>query len=430
MYYIDGPGATPDNKFTDGDPAAGVAPTTVTDDFMNDIQMEILNVLAAAGIAPAKNTQDQLLQALRGLGGTGIFTTAPQFDNTKKGATTEFVQRALGSYSGFVQYAVNTGLTPAAVGKFISLAATITVNMPFASQCPPGSLITFYGSAPNCVINPQAGETLVAIGSGGGNINPFTLPGLATAVFRSTGTGWVLDGGDAALQYSPIYTGPFGTTAPQFDNTKKTATTAFVQRALGSKASVGGYSVNTSLTAVDMGKLHLMTATGTLTFNLPPANSVPAGASFEVMGFGTGTSVFVPVGVDALVCGSPIANISMKSGDALEFTSNGAASWYVRGIGTLKFATGFAANLAVNGYAKLPSGLIFQWGQASSANIAVTFPLVFPTSILGVHAQIQSAGNGNYNANAAFYSTTGFTIYPSSAGIGTTTAYNWFAIGQ
>lgn len=67
MHRIDGPGATVDNKFTDGDPIGGVQATMVTDDWLNDVQEELLSVLAAAAITPVKGTQNQVLAAIRAL---------------------------------------------------------------------------------------------------------------------------------------------------------------------------------------------------------------------------------------------------------------------------------------------------------------------------------------------------------------------------
>lgn len=64
MHRIDGPGATGDHKFTDGDPVAGVQATVVTDDFLNDIQEELMSFLSAAGIAPVKGIQDQALTSI------------------------------------------------------------------------------------------------------------------------------------------------------------------------------------------------------------------------------------------------------------------------------------------------------------------------------------------------------------------------------
>ena len=65
MFPINGPGATVDNKFTEGDPIAGVPATVVTANFMNDVQAELLNMLTAAGVAPAQATPTQVLAALQ-----------------------------------------------------------------------------------------------------------------------------------------------------------------------------------------------------------------------------------------------------------------------------------------------------------------------------------------------------------------------------
>lgn len=53
--------------FTNGNPVTGVAGTIVPDWFLNQTQEEPLAVLAAAGITPAKGTNNQLLAALRAL---------------------------------------------------------------------------------------------------------------------------------------------------------------------------------------------------------------------------------------------------------------------------------------------------------------------------------------------------------------------------
>jgi hypothetical protein len=68
MHRIDGPGATVDNKFTDGDPVGGIQATLVTDDWLNDVQENIMAVLAAAGVSPTKGRAADLLDAIRGSG--------------------------------------------------------------------------------------------------------------------------------------------------------------------------------------------------------------------------------------------------------------------------------------------------------------------------------------------------------------------------
>jgi hypothetical protein len=79
MHRIDGPGATVDNRFTEGDPVGGIQATVVTDDFLNDVQEELMSVLTAAGVTPVKGTQNQVLQAVSKLAqnqAAQAFTTA------------------------------------------------------------------------------------------------------------------------------------------------------------------------------------------------------------------------------------------------------------------------------------------------------------------------------------------------------------------
>lgn len=112
MHRIDGPGATVDNRFTDGDPVGGVQATMVTDDWANDVQEELMSILAAGGVAPVKGTQNQVLSALttliRGQGFSAYTTagTSPAF--------TLAPSPAIDSYAAYQRFSV----------KFIAAAPT------------------------------------------------------------------------------------------------------------------------------------------------------------------------------------------------------------------------------------------------------------------------------------------------------------------
>lgn len=67
MHRIDSSTATPDNRFTEGNPTIPVPATTVTADWLNSVQEEAIAVLAAAGIAPDKANNAQVLSAIRKL---------------------------------------------------------------------------------------------------------------------------------------------------------------------------------------------------------------------------------------------------------------------------------------------------------------------------------------------------------------------------
>lgn len=86
--------------------------------------------------------------------------------------------------------------------------------------------------------------------------------------------------------------------------------------------------------------------------------------------------------------------------------------------------------LSANGWQKLPSGLIIQWGQTSHTgeSTAWTFPIAFPTACQSVLCNMKTD-----NGAAIVMSNTNSQAFGSSTVSGTNTTgthnYNWFAIG-
>lgn len=64
MHRIDGPGATSDGKFTEGDPTNGIPATTVTGAWLNTMQEEIAAVVEEAGLPLWKPDNTQLKEAI------------------------------------------------------------------------------------------------------------------------------------------------------------------------------------------------------------------------------------------------------------------------------------------------------------------------------------------------------------------------------
>ncbi|UUZ93259.1 tail fiber protein [Paenibacillus sp. P25] len=85
---------------------------------------------------------------------------------------------------------------------------------------------------------------------------------------------------------------------------------------------------------------------------------------------------------------------------------------------------GFASSLAQNGYQKLPSGLILQWGTVSipngGTNTNVNFPIAFPNSCFSAVAT--DSANAVY---ITYMSVNGITVYVGSA----STVVTWMAVG-
>lgn len=75
----------------------------------------------------------------------------------------------------------------------------------------------------------------------------------------------------------------------------------------------------------------------------------------------------------------------------------------------------YTFSLAANGYQKLPSGLIIQWGAAtpSGGTATITFPIAFPVACTSIVSSpiIAGAGTGaTYNSFNLTMSLTGCTI--------------------
>lgn len=88
-----------------------------------------------------------------------------------------------------------------------------------------------------------------------------------------------------------------------------------------------------------------------------------------------------PVTKDQLDAKAPFASPAFTGVPTAPNPATGTRS---QAIATMqKFADEFGGSLATNGYQKLPSGLIIQWG-AVSANGAKSFPISFPNAVFGV----------------------------------------------
>lgn len=90
----------------------------------------------------------------------------------------------------------------------------------------------------------------------------------------------------------------------------------------------------------------------------------------------------------------------------------------------------FAKSFSSNGYARLPAGLIIQWGSTGSfsGTTSVSFPLTFPNACLQVLTGTKTTNDAaTINPVASSLSTSGFTL---GSGTGTSTTQRWIAIGH
>lgn len=253
------------------------------------------------------------------------------------------------------------------------------------------------------------------------------------------------------LQYDPTLdkwvlqnpTHGFGGTPAQFDNTTKTATTAFVQRALGSLQTVANYAVSSTIPNSGVGGAHLPTVAGT-TLTLPQGSVVPPGSTITIHGNSWGCTV-ARQGSDTIALGSGGAVTSVTVGpfDRLTLVNVGP-NWYAIGGETaLGQSSAFAASRAANGYQKLPGGLIIQWGVGNTTpntasgspnfgyfgTAAVTFPIAFPSAVVNVLVTPQDSPATELGASWNSLTTTGVTLYMNNYQSGVNVNLNWLAIG-
>jgi hypothetical protein len=192
-------------------------------------------------------------------------------------------------------------------------------------------------------------------------------------------------------------------TQPKFTSTKAGATTEFVQQALGSLAGYSAYTTNTVLKAADVGK-YIYAGASNITLTLPDLASLPAGSKLYIQ-TGSGSNNVTIASVNGSIAGpngnvSVTPNLVLSAGVATELISSGQTWIAVGGTGLV--------SLSVNGYEKLPSGLIRQWGTVvtTPSGAAVTFPIVFPNAVVSL---IGSPSNNDLGGVFSIFTRSGLT---------------------
>lgn len=313
--------------------------------------------------------------------------TPPQFDSTTKLATTEYVQRALGSYSGQVNYAGDQVLTVDDVGRLVNFPQASIATLPLASTAVPGAVITIGSSLSGSVtVKPQGADTLTNLLTTPG---PFIIPKGTLGVFRRLlgGSGWSFDSGDASLRFSPALSS--WETKPPFTKDKSLATTEFVQKALGSFATARGVNASTVLTLDDVGASIGLGGLAAYTVTLPHVDDVPSGAAIGLhCRNGVGVTVASKTGSQISPQGAFLSQITMAAGESALLVKESSV-WCVYGSAALKYSSQFAASLGTNGYQKLPSGDIEQWGLVVSVSAGSDTVITLPVALSEVPNNIQ-----------------------------------------
>ena len=165
MHRIDTSTATPDNKFTEGEPAVPVAATTVSAAWLNAVQEELVAAITGAGLELKKSDNGQLRQAISQL-----------ITNAKPGLATK-------AKPGLVQVGGGLNITPEGLLSVLAASVTQAGIVQLAS-----GLSDSTTTAPTCkavkdaiesklsAVNVPVGGILAFSGTFGGEGNRFPIP--------------------------------------------------------------------------------------------------------------------------------------------------------------------------------------------------------------------------------------------------------------
>jgi hypothetical protein len=119
------------------------------------------------------------------------------------------------------------------------------------------------------------------------------------------------------------------------------------------------------------------------------------------------------------------------AGDILTY-NNSTNSWVASSLS----AQGFTASLSSNGYQRLPSGVIMQWGLLSSVSLdqtwhLVNLPITFPNKIFNASATIEYQDAVVYSIGTVIkgLSSSGFYVMGDNSTASSSGNIYWQAIG-
>ena len=152
---------------------------------------------AIGGTTPANGTFTNLTATV-----ASTLPTAGQFDNSTSGATTAFVQRALGNLSSVTFIGTTQTLTNVVTGSLVYCTPTsnIILTLPLANSLPTGTQINFVNINPSTVQLVANGANVINFIGSGASVSPY-LSVNDTATLIWTGSVWNIIGGSIEWQY-------------------------------------------------------------------------------------------------------------------------------------------------------------------------------------------------------------------------------------
>ncbi|WGS50853.1 phage tail protein [Paraburkholderia sp. D15] len=235
---------------------------------------------------------------------------------------------------------------------------------------------------------------------------------------------------------------PKAQTPAQFDSGPDLVNGEALQRALGSYSGARSYTPGSVvLTEKNIGQAIVVAASqGPQTWTTPELARLPIGAAFRVNNLSGYTVNFVQQNANDRFMSSfdgsgGSMSFQVPFGSEVTFIKYQPYTWLVVGTGADFLGPLFGSSLGSSGFQKLPSGMIFQWGNGVTSNGALTqtLPMTYPRSqLIGVS---NATGGGNFLTNVYSLSQSQIIIYgyiANSAQGGATYGagpINWFSLG-
>ncbi len=398
--------STPDNLFHDGDPTTGALGTILSAAFMNALQAEIIAPITAAGLALDPNNNGQLLAAILAL-----------------------IESKTGNY------ALDTGLANAYVVALAPAVTAYTNGLPVkfrATHANNGQSTLNAGAGPEPLLRDDG----VALQPGdiptGAIVSTTYDTSAAAFLVNSVVPSQIATQVASILGASPQLGGtPTTSTPPQFASGSQIVNALFLQRRGRQLSGVTPFQNALQGTIAHIGGMVYGWNTTQNSYSVPGsvANSVPAGAEVTVANFGQFPLTVVPQGTDKVQTPNSAAATSfvMPPGTCATFTFVGSATWFITGTAVNSSSADFFASGLANGYQKLPSQMIIQWGVSafSTGGSPVTFPIAFPNALYGVY--LGNPDSSSVVPATSANSQTGFTGTISAGG---SANIYWMAIGR
>ena len=165
MHRIDTATATPDNRFTEGDPTIPVAATVVSADWLNAVQEELAAVITGAGLELDKADNAQLRQAIS----QAITAAKPGLATT----TAPGLVQIGGGLAVTPQGLLSVLLASVSQAGIVQLAATLSDSM---TQAPTCNAVKTALESRLAAVNVPVGGIIAFSGSFGGAGSRFPVP--------------------------------------------------------------------------------------------------------------------------------------------------------------------------------------------------------------------------------------------------------------